>query len=111
MMDMEKTTNRILNNISSGEPIFIYGDYDVDGTTGASMLFLALDEMGAKVVSYIPNRETEGYGLSNIGIDKAHKQNINLILTCDCGINAFEPINYAKFIRHRCNNNRSSHSG
>jgi single-stranded-DNA-specific exonuclease len=95
MMDMEKTTNRILNNISSGEPIFIYGDYDVDGTTGASMLFLALDEMGAKVVSYIPNRETEGYGLSNIGIDEAHKQNINLILTCDCGINAFRPINYA----------------
>jgi single-stranded-DNA-specific exonuclease len=96
MMDMEKITKRILNNISSGEPIFIYGDYDVDGTTGASMLFLALDEMGAKVVSYIPNRETEGYGLSNIGIDEAHKQNINLILTCDCGINAFEPITYAK---------------
>lgn len=95
MQDMDKATERIIQNIKSKKPIFVYGDYDVDGTTGASMLYLALSEMGAEVVPYIPNRETEGYGLSNIGINKAHELKIDLILTCDCGINAFEPIEYA----------------
>lgn len=95
LKDMEKATNRIIDNINQQKPIFIYGDYDVDGTTGASMLYLALSDMGMQVVPYIPSRESEGYGLSKIGINKAHEQNINLILTCDCGINAFEPIKYA----------------
>jgi len=98
LQDMEKATDRILHNINSDKPIFIYGDYDVDGTTSASMLYLALTEMGMNVVPYIPNRETEGYGLSNVGIDKAHEQDIDLILTCDCGINAFKPIEYANSI-------------
>jgi single-stranded-DNA-specific exonuclease len=96
IQDMDKATDRIIQNINSGKPMFVYGDYDVDGTTGASMLYLALTEMGNEVIPYIPNREIEGYGLSNIGIDKADEEEIDLILTCDCGINAFEPIEYAK---------------
>jgi len=95
LKDMEKATDRIIENINPQKPIFIYGDYDVDGTTGASMLHLALSEMGMKVIPYIPSRESEGYGLSEVGINKAHEMNIDLILTCDCGINAFEPIKYA----------------
>ena len=95
MKDMEKAVNRIITNIESGKQIFIFGDYDVDGTTGAAMLYLTLTKMGGKVVPYIPNRESEGYGLSSIGIDKAHKGNIDLIITCDCGINAFGAIEYA----------------
>ena len=96
MKDMDKAVDRIVQNIKSNNPIFIYGDYDVDGTTGASLLYLALLEVGAEVNSYIPNRESEGYGLSNTGIDKAHSIGMDLILTCDCGINAIEPIKYAK---------------
>jgi single-stranded-DNA-specific exonuclease len=95
MQDMDIATERIINNINSKNPILIYGDYDVDGTTGASMLYLALTELSAKVIPYIPNRKTEGYGLSKVGIDKAKELGVDLIITCDCGINAFEPIKYA----------------
>ncbi len=95
MQDMDIATDRIINTINSKIPIMVYGDYDVDGTTGASMLYLALTELGANVIPYIPNREKDGYGLSNIGIDKANKLGVKLIVTCDCGINAFEPIKYA----------------
>ena len=99
MQDMDIATDRIITNIRSKNPILIYGDYDVDGTTGASMLYLALTELGAKVIPYIPNREKEGYGLSKVGIDKAKELGINLIVTCDCGINAFKPIEYADSLK------------
>ena len=99
MQDMDVAVGRIISNINSKGSILIYGDYDVDGTTGASVLYLALTELGAKVISYIPNREKEGYGLSKTGIDKAKELNINLIVTCDCGINAFEPIEYANLLK------------
>lgn len=99
MQDMNIATERIINNINGKNPIMIYGDYDVDGTTGASMLYLALTELGAKVIPYIPNRAKEGYGLSKIGIDKAKELCIDLIVTCDCGINAFEQIKYANSIK------------
>jgi single-stranded-DNA-specific exonuclease len=99
MKDMDIATNRIIGSITSKTPIMIYGDYDVDGTTGASMLYLALTELGANVIPYIPNREKEGYGLSKTGIDKAKKSDVKLIITCDCGINAFEPIKYANSLK------------
>jgi len=99
MQDMDIATDRIITNIRSKNPILIYGDYDVDGTTGASMLYLALTELGAKVIPYIPNREKEGYGLSKVGIDKAKEFGVNLIVTCDCGINAFKPIKYADSLK------------
>ncbi|MEE9571881.1 MAG: single-stranded-DNA-specific exonuclease RecJ [Candidatus Neomarinimicrobiota bacterium] len=99
MQEMHIATDRIINNINSKNPILIYGDYDVDGTTGVSMLYLALTELGAKVIPYIPNRVMEGYGLSKVGIDKAKALGIDLIITCDCGINAFEPIKYANSLK------------
>jgi single-stranded-DNA-specific exonuclease len=99
MHDMDIATDSVINNIKLKKRILIYGDYDVDGTTGASMLYLALTELGAKVIPYIPNREKEGYGLSKLGIDKAKKLGVNLIITCDCGINAFEPIKYANSLK------------
>lgn len=99
MQDMNIATERIINNINGKNPIMIYGDYDVDGTIGASMLYLALTELGAKVIPYIPNRAKEGYGLSKVGIDKAKELFIDLIVTCDCGINAFEQIKYANSIK------------
>jgi len=99
MQDMDVATDRIINNINLKRPILIYGDYDVDGTTGAAMLYLAITDLGGKVTPYIPSREKEGYGISKTGIDKAKELDINLIVTCDCGINAFEPINYANSLK------------
>lgn len=95
MKGMEKAVNRIIQNIESKTPIFIFGDYDVDGTTAASLLFVGLTNLGAKAKTYIPNREKEGYGVSEMGIDKAGKFGANLFITCDCGINALNRINYA----------------
>jgi len=95
MQSMEKAVEQILKNINDKNTILIYGDYDVDGTTGASMLHLALTELGAITIPYIPNRAVEGYGLSKNGIDIAHKHHAKLIITCDCGINAFEAVEYA----------------
>ena len=66
MQDMEIATDLIISIINSKTPMMIYGDYDVDGTTGASMLYLALTELGGDVIPYIPNLEKEGYVLSKI---------------------------------------------
>jgi len=95
MQDMEKAVERVLKNIKSGKPIMVFGDYDVDGTTGAASLYCAFKKFGADVTYYIPDRAEEGYGLSFQGIDVAKDNNINLIITCDCGINAFEQVEYA----------------
>ena len=95
MQDMDKAVERVLKNIKSDNPIMVFGDYDVDGTTGVASLHLALQKFGANVSYYIPDREKEGYGLSLKGIEVARDNNIDLIITCDCGINAFDQVNYA----------------
>jgi len=95
MKDMDRGVMRIRENITKKIPILVFGDYDVDGTTGASMLFLALRMLGAEVSTYIPDREREGYGLSLQGIDRAKSIGADLIITCDCGINAFNQVAYA----------------
>ena len=69
---MNRAVEKILNIIDSHKIILVFGDYDVDGTTGTSMLTLFLSELGAEVHYYIPNRESEGYGVSIEGIDFAH---------------------------------------
>ena len=99
MTDMEIAVAQIMQNINKKEPILVFGDYDVDGTTGAAMLTLALTSLGAKVTPYIPDREKEGYGLSKSGINYAKSINANLIITCDCGINAFELVEFANSIQ------------
>ena len=95
MQDMDIAVERILININSGAAIMVFGDYDVDGTTGAASLYLALQKFGADVTYYIPDREKEGYGLSLQSIDIARDNGIDLIITCDCGINAFAQAQYA----------------
>lgn len=93
--DMEKAVNRMLKALREGENILIYGDYDVDGITSVSLLYEALFELGGKISFYIPNRISEGYGLSKVGIDVAKKQNVNLLITVDCGVTAVEEVQYA----------------
>ncbi len=95
IQDMDKAVQRVLKNIKSGKPIMVFGDYDVDGTTGAASLYCAFQKFGADVTYYIPHREEEGYGLSYQGIEVAQDNDIDLIITCDCGINAFAQVDFA----------------
>ena len=103
MKDMDKAVERLHQAITQGEKILIYGDYDVDGTTAVALMYRFLDKMiqeqGTKsqdiIDYYIPDRYTEGYGVSTQGIDYAAEQGCNLIITLDCGIKAVEKIAYA----------------
>lgn len=95
MQDMDRAVDRILKNLTTKKPILIFGDYDVDGTASASLLYLGFRSLGLNVDTYIPNRETEGYGLSQAGIDHARSLGADLLVTCDCGINAFDQVAYA----------------
>lgn len=96
MKDMEKAVKRIAEAIFNNEKICIYGDYDVDGITSTSILYLFLSELNARVLYYVPNRLEEGYGLNKEAIDDILKQNVDLMITVDCGITAVEEVAYAK---------------
>jgi single-stranded-DNA-specific exonuclease len=96
LADMEKAVNRIIKAILHKEKILIYGDYDVDGITSVSMLYLLLKQLGANVRFYIPHRVQEGYGISTTGIEEAAKEQIDLIISVDCGITALKEVNYAR---------------
>lgn len=94
--DMDKAVERINTAIKNEEKIYIYGDYDVDGVTASSILYISLKSIYKDVHIYIPERENEGYGLNNKAIDKIYKNNGNLIITVDCGISSHSEAEYAK---------------
>lgn len=96
MLDMDKATGILGAALENKKKIMIYGDYDVDGVTSASILYLFLRTLTDTVYYYIPEREKEGYGLSCEGIDYAIERDIDLIITCDCGITAEEEVAYAR---------------
>jgi single-stranded-DNA-specific exonuclease len=96
MLNMDKAVSEISHCLDNHNPIMVYGDYDVDGTTAASLLHLFLQSIGAKSEFYIPDRNIEGYGVSHKGIDYAAEIGAELIITCDCGITAVEQVEYAK---------------
>ncbi len=85
---MQKAVDRIQRALSLHEKIVVYGDYDVDGVTGASVLFLALKSLGAEVHCYIPDRLLEGYGLNCKAVEDIRSAGAHLIITVDCGISA-----------------------
>ena len=87
MLNMNTAAENVAYHIEHRKPIMIFGDYDVDGITGSSMLYLTLKALGAEASVYIPDRKKEGYGLSKAGIDRATERGATLIITCDCGIN------------------------
>jgi single-stranded-DNA-specific exonuclease len=95
MKDMEKAIDRIEKAIAKNETILIYGDYDVDGTTAVSLVYSFFIEIYKNVLYYIPDRYTEGYGISFQGIDYSKENNATLIIALDCGIKAHDKINYA----------------
>ncbi|HWP82307.1 MAG TPA: single-stranded-DNA-specific exonuclease RecJ [Bacteroidota bacterium] len=97
LMDgMSAAVDRISSALQKKERILVYGDYDVDGTNGTSLLWLFLHRLGADVLRYIPERLKEGYGLSSVGIDFAKQHGVTLMITVDCGVTAIEKIRYAK---------------
>lgn len=94
--DMQKSVQRIKSAIKNEERIWIYGDYDVDGTSGAALLVHTLNSLGAKVSYRVPHRLNEGYGLHNSYIDEAAKNEIKIIITVDCGISCKNEIDHAE---------------
>jgi single-stranded-DNA-specific exonuclease len=95
MKDMNKAIDRITTAIGSHERILIYGDYDVDGTTSVALLYSFFKGFYDNLGYYIPDRYSEGYGISCKGIDFARENNYSLVIALDCGIKAVEEIKYA----------------
>jgi len=96
MKDMDKAIARIEKAITNGEHILVYGDYDVDGTTSVALMSSYLKTRTETVATYIPDRYTEGYGISYQGIDFADDNEFSLIIALDCGVKAIDKIAYAK---------------
>ena len=94
--DMDKAALRIKRAIDNFEKICVYGDYDADGVTSTALMYSYLSSHGADVMYYIPDRITEGYGMSCSAVDKLHAQGVKLIITVDNGVSAIEEIAYAK---------------
>ncbi|MGB4775647.1 MAG: single-stranded-DNA-specific exonuclease RecJ [Daejeonella sp.] len=95
MKGMEQAVERIEKAISAHEKIFIYGDYDVDGTTSVALVYSFFKKYHQEIDFYIPDRYKEGYGISFQGIDFAHENNFSLIIALDCGIKSIDKIDYA----------------
>jgi len=95
MKDMDKATDRLAEAIRTGEKVVVYGDYDVDGTTATSCLYMFLKEFGVEVDFYIPHRFKEGYGINPEGVEYAIENGASLIVSVDCGITAIRETEYA----------------
>ena len=96
MKDMDKAVARLEKAIQTEEKIMIYGDYDVDGTTAVALLYKYLKNKCEKPEYYIPDRYTEGYGVSIRAIDYAAQHGITLMIVTDCGVKAVEKVRYAQ---------------
>ena len=95
MAGMEEAVACFLEAVAKKQRILIYGDYDADGVTATSVLLRFLRRMRYPSYYYIPHRQTEGYGLHEPAIRKAHEKGIGLIVTCDCGTSSFNEVRYA----------------
>ncbi len=96
LQDMEVAVVRVERAIAAGEPIAVYGDYDVDGITATALLVRYLRWRGANASYYIPHRLEEGYGVSLVGIRALAERGIKLVITCDCGVTAVEEVRAAR---------------
>ena len=96
MKGMKEAVERLDQALKNNETILIYGDYDVDGTSAVSLMERYLSTFTSKLFTYVPDRYTEGYGISFQGIDYAEAQGCTLIIALDCGIKAIDKVQYAK---------------
>lgn len=93
---MKEAVERILKAVDNNEKVLIWGDYDVDGTTGTALLRKTLKILGAETGFHIPNRFTEGYGINIPALIEAKADGFKLAISVDCGIRSFEPLEWAK---------------
>lgn len=94
--DMDKAAERLADAVQANEQIVIFGDYDVDGATSAALLILLLRDLGCEAGHYIPDRLLEGYGPSGDALVRLKQQGADLIVTVDCGAQAFEALAMAE---------------
>jgi len=95
MNHMDAAVKRITGAIVKHEHIMVFGDYDVDGTDSTAMLWKFLKDAGATIDYFIPDRIKDGYGISTAGIDHVHASGATLLIAVDCGITAFQQVEYA----------------
>lgn len=95
MKDMDKAVDRVWQAVNRKEKIFVYGDYDVDGTTAVAVVYSFLAYCGANLDFFIPDRYEDGYGLCQRGIDYVHARGAKLLIVLDCGIKDHEEVRYA----------------
>jgi single-stranded-DNA-specific exonuclease len=96
MLGMREAVQRLNRAIDLHEPVLIYGDYDVDGTTGTAVLLRALKLLGANATFHVPHRFTEGYGIQREALQRAVANGCRLAVSVDCGIRAHEPLYWAR---------------
>ena len=93
--DIDNSVERLIHAIERGEIIAVFGDYDVDGATSGGILIRYLKEVGAKTLSYVPDRTKEGYGPNINAFNYLQSVGVGLVVTVDCGITAFESLDHA----------------
>ena len=96
MKGMKEAVDRINEAIRRQDRIMVYGDYDVDGTSAVALVYSYLKDLDSNIDFYIPDREREGYGISQQGVDYARETGVKLVIALDCGIKAVEMVDYAK---------------
>ncbi|HKN65041.1 MAG TPA: single-stranded-DNA-specific exonuclease RecJ [Gemmatimonadaceae bacterium] len=92
MLDLDRAADRLGLAIDRGEKILIHGDYDVDGMCSTTLMTRTLRMLGASVVPFIPRRIEDGYDLGAAGVDAALRAGVGVVVTCDCGTSAHEPV-------------------
>lgn len=93
---MDTALRRLFAAVNNKEHVGVFGDFDVDGITGTAIIAEGLSSLGIKVTPYLPHRVDEGHGLSTGAVDALAAQGVTMIITVDCGITAFEEVDYAK---------------
>lgn len=90
--DMDRAVHRVYQALLAGENIAVFGDFDADGITATAVVVQGLTALGARAVPYIPDRASEGYGLTQAALEKLRHQGVSLVITVDCGITNVAPV-------------------
>jgi single-stranded-DNA-specific exonuclease len=93
--DMRQAVDRLRRAVEAGETIAVFGDFDADGLTGAAVVSMALTELGARVVPYLPDRASEGHGLNALAVGSIRAQGVTTMVTVDCGSTSVDEIELA----------------
>ncbi len=92
LLDLDRAVERLAHAIRAGEPVLVHGDYDVDGMCSTTILLQTLRALGARAEPFIPQRLRDGYDLSDAGVRAAEEHGARVVVTCDCGTSAHDPV-------------------